>query len=86
MPSIFTIPERKEAHCEPCEFHNCMNEVHVRIGPGSYREFECTHPQAHFDTEEEMDEKTKAFFRDTPRYIGRTPLQPHWCPLKRIEP
>ena len=88
MPTKFNIPSRVEHHCSPCEFHVCTSSFHVRSGEGSWREYSCKHP----DAPEPLPEGGKhhnilvrilARELEEGRPIGRTELQPQWCPLKR---
>ena len=89
MPTKHNIPSRIENHCEPCEFHKCTGSLHVRIGPGGWREYSCTHPKAFEPLPPQTDpEKARMYGRleamqKDGRNIGKTENQPEWCPLKR---
>lgn len=90
MPTTINIPACRERHCEPCEFHKMTAALHVRSGGGGYRRYSCTHPEAfeplHLTDDPEKNriiEKLKAM--QTERDIGKTDLQPNWCPLLRKE-
>jgi len=87
MPSINKIPERTEHVCEPCQYHKLTGALHVRCGEGGWREYACTHPES-FPVHEDprvnaMYERHKV--REDGRHIGKTELQPDWCPLKRLK-
>lgn len=95
MPRTFTVPARMERVCEPCEFHKCVGSMHVRIGPGGWREYNCMHPDAYNDTDspalhdpekEKIRQRLIGRLLKEGRHIGRTERQPTWCPLKRETP
>ena len=92
MPLTLTIPARTETHCCPCEFHKLTGALHVRIGPGGWREYHCTHPDAYEFQKDgtPIDPKLIALQKEIDgimqkegRLIGRTEIQPAWCPLLR---
>ncbi len=92
MPTIHRIAARTERHCQPCEFHKLTGMLHVRCGPGGYREYACTHPHAFEPLPQRIDPakaliiaKLQAMNQDG-RPIGKTENQPSWCPLKREPP
>ena len=61
----------------------------VRSGHGGYREYACTHPDAYPKGEAVPSRVTAiaaevdAVVRRNGRPIGKTEVQPQWCPLKR---
>lgn len=86
MPQLIKFPGRTEAHCEPCEFHNCTGEFHVHCGEGGWREYACGHPDAHEISSDPWIANIQgkmAAFSPGGRAIGKTDKQPEWCPLKR---
>lgn len=91
MPTTHNIPARTERHCEPCQYHKCVGSFHVRSGPGSWRDYNCMHPDAwNEDTsvpltpEQELRAaEIRALVGKEGRNIGRTEKQPCWCPLLR---
>ena len=92
MPTTLNIPSRTERHCAPCEFHKLIGCLHVRSGPGGYREYSCKHPAAYepLPTNTPVEEaraigRIETLLEREGRYIGRTEKQPGWCPLKREE-
>lgn len=63
--------------------------MHVRIGPGGWRDYACTHPDAHGPLPEGttpekalMIGKIRGFDLGG-RHIGKTEKTPDWCPFLR---
>lgn len=91
MPKTCKIPARTEHRCSPCQYHKLTGAFHTRCGEGSWRSYSCMHPEAYNDQGEEaftpeLQARMKAIdalICCGGRYIGRTELQPDWCPLKR---
>lgn len=91
MPSTYNIPSRQERHCEPCEFHKMFSAMFG--GPGNvWRDYNCVHPEAYDDIHEPLSDDPKiaakqgelrARLLEHGRHIGKTELQPDWCPLRR---
>ena len=93
MPTTINIPSHVERHCAPCEFHKLTASLHVRIGEGGYRQYACTHPEAFERGPTPSDPpkarlagKIDALLKREGRDIGKTELQPNWCPLRRNPP
>ena len=92
MPTTHKIPARTERHCSPCEFHKCTGALFTRIGPGGWKEYSCTHPNAFQEgplpTDPEkaaLAGELRALCKKEGRHIGKTEVQPDWCPLRRRE-
>ncbi len=88
MPTKFTIPAVSETHCRPCKYHVCIGSLHVYVGGGGWNEHACTHPDAYEPLPEGTDPETAKIIgemqaREVGRNIGKTELQPDWCPLRR---
>jgi hypothetical protein len=92
MPTKHSIPSRVENHCEPCEFHKCIGALYVRVGPGGWKEYSCSHPGAFDDPDEkpladagkeQIRQRLIGSMLKEGRHIGKTEQQPSWCPLKR---
>lgn len=47
MPTSYTIPERRERICRPCEFHKSVNSFFG--SDHSWQDWNCTHPNAFDD-------------------------------------
>lgn len=88
MPSKYTIPAHERRVCEPCEFHRCIRAKFAEGGPGTWREYLCTHPEAFERTGDPARDELSAIENaiDGGRFIGRTEKQPDWCPLLRAQP
>lgn len=91
MPSSFEIPARRERHCEPCEHHKCVGALCGQPG-NCWRDYNCMHPDAMNDFKLSDDPETagrqKALrerFMEHGRHIGKTELQPLWCPLLKLK-
>ena len=64
--------------------------LHVRSGEGGYREYACMHPASYDDIERPALDPEKEKIRQRligrlladGRHIGKTELQPDWCPLR----
>lgn len=84
-PTTHTVPAHTRTTCGLCKYHVCTGALCTRIGPGGWREYTCTHPEA---WPEETDPK-KAEMRghlktiERGRMIGRTEETPAWCPYLR---
>lgn len=90
MPTNFNIPSRRERHCEPCQYHKCFSAMYGH--DYSWRDYNCMHPAAFDDTFTPLsDDPVKAALqgeirgrlKEHGRHIGKTEIQPDWCPLKR---
>ncbi len=89
MPSTHEIPAHRERYCEPCEFHKMFSAM--MGGPGNvWRDYDCMHPEAHnfkpLSDDPNIAAKQgelRARLREHGRHIGKTELQPDWCPLRR---
>lgn len=88
MPSIRQIPARIEKLCEPCEYHKRINAFYGHSH--SWADYNCMHPDAFEEIPPLADpEKEKIrlkLLEDAQKYgrhIGRTELQPDFCPLER---
>ncbi len=94
MPTTHNLRARTETHCEPCEFHKLTAAFHVRSGEGSWMRYGCLHPEAYqfgpmptgiSPDRLELLLQTDELLKREGRDIGKTELQPQWCPLKRKE-
>lgn len=89
MPTKFEIPARRETHCEPCKYHKMFSAM--MGGPGNvWRDYNCMHPDAHdfgpLPDKPELAAKAgelRAHLAEHGRHIGKTDLQPDWCPLRK---
>jgi hypothetical protein len=94
MPTQYNIPPKTEHHCSPCEYHKLTGALHVRCGEGGYRRYSCMHPEAFDDLDKIHPDPEKEKLRQRMigamlkegRDIGKTELQPDWCPLKSKQP
>lgn len=88
MPSKYTIPARTERVCRPCPHHKMVGAMYG--SDYSWQEYNCMHPDA-YDEREPLTDPEKEKIRQRligimsadGRHIGKTELQPEWCPLKR---
>lgn len=83
FPEIVYYPARTEKHCGMCPHHKLIGVLHVRSGPGGYREYSCTHPEAWPETKDPRLARLcgKMSERQEGRHIGKTEETPDWCPL-----
>lgn len=88
MPTNYTIPERHERICRPCEFHKSVGAFFG--SDHSWQDWNCIHPNAFDDNlREPMSDPEKEKLRveiisltgREGRNIGKTERQPEWCPL-----
>lgn len=87
MPSIHKIAARTERRCEPCEHLKRENMLCSRLY-GITCDYVCHHPDAHNFGPLPSDPAKAARLGELRsktaehgRMIGRTDLQPDWCPL-----
>lgn len=87
-PTTYNLPAQTVTRCGSCRFHECIGSMHVRLGPGGWREYACSHPDA-YEPVTDGDPK-KAEIRGMlramdkhGRHIGRTETTPAWCPFTR---
>lgn len=91
MPTTFQIPARRERHCAPCEHHK--STMSCRGGPGNvWDNWVCMHPEAFNDKPLSDNPETaakqkeiRARIAEHGRTIGKTDLQPSWCPLLKLK-
>lgn len=86
MPTTFVIPQHTEIHCAPCAYHKAV-ACSLDGDSQDFVEFGCVNPLSLVVNKKaagfsvwELEERT----RDAKigyRLIGRTSLQPSWCPL-----
>lgn len=89
MPSTINIPSRCERLCRPCPHHKMVGAMYG--SDFSWQDYNCMHPDAFDDDREPLADPEKEKIRQRligcmakdGRHIGKTELQPDWCPLKR---
>lgn len=90
-PTTRTLTQRRTT-CGLCKHHLCVGVFHVRLGPGGWREYVCTHPDR-WEPVTDTDPKLAAMRGRLEacaevsggRYIGKTEETPQWCPFTRPE-
>jgi hypothetical protein len=89
MPSSFEIPSRRERHCEPCEFHKMTGALMGQPG-NTWRRYSCMHLEAHefepLSNDPAIAAKQGALRERLSKHgrdIGKTEIQPEWCPLRK---
>ena len=92
MPSTREIPAKIEKLCEPCKYHKRINAFYGHSH--SWADYNCMHPKAFVPIEKKDDNdvekenlriKINEESQKYGRFIGRTELQPDWCPLQNEE-
>jgi hypothetical protein len=90
MPTKLNILAKSVTHCAPCEFHKSVNAFYG--SDHSWRDYNCMHPHAYDNLQEapladpekeKLRQRLIGHLLEEGRNIGRTELQPGWCPLKR---
>jgi len=78
------ITERYKV-CGSCPHHKLIGALHVRSGPGGYREYACAHPEAYPPTDDPTVKEVRSYYTHAKdgRYIGQTEKTPQWCPILR---
>lgn len=88
-PTRYSFPRRSETRCGTCKYHECHSALCTRIGPGGWRDYACSHPDAFKDEEVAghpgLVAHVEAIERQSygGRLIGRTEATPEWCPFLR---
>lgn len=80
FPQTVHEPAKTYRVCGMCPHHKCIGALHVRRGPGGYRDYACLHPKAWPE-----DHLVRRIYEEG-RHIGKTEKTPEWCPLLRQGP